>query len=154
MLAEIALAIEQSGLGHAARSTLWLYPAANLLHVLGVALLVGGIAVFDVQVLRGRWDVADIGRSAIPVAATGLAIQVVSGAILFTAEASALIGNPAFWTKIAAMGLGLANVLLFHALYGRALRRDAAIRGARPLAAVSLLCWVVALIAGRAIAYV
>ncbi len=45
-------ALEQSSLGAAARGSAWLYPLANVSHVLGAALLVGAIATFDIQVIR------------------------------------------------------------------------------------------------------
>ena len=48
-------AMQDSELGRIARSSSWLYPLANLIHVLGAALLVGAIAAFDVRVLlRGH----------------------------------------------------------------------------------------------------
>ncbi len=46
--------IEFSQLGAMARRGVWLYPAANTLHVLGAALLVGAILVYDIRILRGR----------------------------------------------------------------------------------------------------
>ena len=54
MIQELLAAFEASGLGHTARNSVWLYPLANLVHVLGAALLVGSIAVFDILVLRRR----------------------------------------------------------------------------------------------------
>jgi hypothetical protein len=68
-------ALEQSGLGVAARGSAWLYPLANLAHVLGAALLVGAIATFDVQLLRGAPHPRTTYRAAMPVAAIGLALQ-------------------------------------------------------------------------------
>ena len=147
------LAFEQSGLGHAARSTTWLYPLANLVHVLGAALLVGAIAVFDVQVLRKAADLRAMGRATIPLAAFGVALQVASGIVLLSAEASTLVRNPAFQFKMAVLILGLANIALFHGSFDGRLKQGAPLDGARALAAISLGCWVLVLLAGRAIAY-
>ena len=69
--AELMLADEQSGLGHAARSTSWLYPLANLTHVLGASLLVGAIAVFDLQVLRSAGHVRALARATLPPVSAG-----------------------------------------------------------------------------------
>ena len=44
-------AIEMSALGQAMRQWLWLYPAVETVHLVGVALLFGSIAVFDLRLL-------------------------------------------------------------------------------------------------------
>lgn len=154
MIAELAGALEGSALGQVARASSWLYPLMNLAHVLGAALLVGGIAVLDVAVLRRLREAGPIGRIAIPLAAFGIALQVLSGVVLLAAEATALVRNPAFLAKMGLVVLGLANVALFHRAFGGDLRAGLTLDGARPLAAVSLTAWVLALLAGRAIAYV
>jgi hypothetical protein len=151
-LAEWMLILERSDFGQTARSSVWLYPFANLVHVLGAALLLGAIATFDVAVLRRLPSVNDFARVAIPIAALGLLLQIASGSVLLAAEASALVRNPAFQIKMVMLLLGLANVAVFHALASGRLRQGD-FRRARPLAALSLVVWVVVLLAGRTIAY-
>lgn len=153
-LFEWMLSLERSGFGQAARSTVWLYPLANLVHVLGAALLLGSIATFDIAVLRRMPAAAVLGRVAIPIAAFGLLLQLLSGSVLLAAEASALVRNPAFQLKMAMLLLGLANIALFHVLFGSGLDRGGGVDRARPFAALSLAVWVVVLLAGRAIAYI
>ena len=154
MYLELLAGLESSWLGHAGRHSAWLYTAANLLHVLGAAFLVGGIMVFDLKVLaehgRNAWEV---GRYAIPLAAVGLALQVPTGTLLLAVEARALGVNPAFILKLGFIALGLVNVGLFHARFGRALRKGAIPPQARLYALVSLAAWILALLAGRLIAY-
>jgi hypothetical protein len=156
MIQEFLAAYEASSLGHAARQTVWLYPLANLAHVLGAALLVGSIAVFDILVLRRRYAVAATAASvAIPLAAAGFALQAVSGIVLFSAETTAVGRNPAFLFKMVFLVIGLANVVAFHAYR----RMDAlAVEGGLPAtirlsAMVSIGVWILVLLAGRAIAY-
>jgi hypothetical protein len=152
-IAGLMTAFEQSALGHAARGTAWLYPLVNLLHVLGAALLVGGITIFDIQVLRRRRDVRAIWLAAFPITAIGLLLQAGSGTVLLSAEATTVARNPAFQFKMAMLALALVNVAAFHWRFGRALRTGASIEGAYALALVSLVAWVLVLLAGRAIAY-
>lgn len=152
--AELMRAYEQSGLGHAARSTTWLYPMANLIHVLGASLLVGAIAVFDLQVLRRAGNMRALARATLPLAALGLVVQLVTGIVLLSAEATTMVLNAAFRFKILMLVLGLINVAIFHWRFGHLLRKDATSDSARPLAAISLGSWVLVLLAGRAIAYV
>jgi hypothetical protein len=154
MYPDLLAALEDSWLGHTARHSAWVFTIANLLHVLGAAFIVGGIAVFDLKVLteRGRqaWQV---GRIAIPLAAAGLALQVPTGIVLLAVEARALGINPAFYAKMAFIALGLVNVALFHARFGIVLRKDALPSDAGIYALASLLAWILALLAGRMIAY-
>jgi hypothetical protein len=153
MYAEWLAWLEQTGLGHLARHSAWLFMIVNVLHVLGAALVVGGIAVFDLNVLLDRKDAAATGRIAIPLAALGVLIQVPTGVTLLAVEARALGVNPAFYAKMAFIALGLVNVAVFHARFGSAMGKLPLPPSARPFAMVSLAAWVLALIAGRMIAY-
>jgi hypothetical protein len=154
MYLDLLGALEHSWIGHTARHSAWTFTIANLLHVLGAAFVVGGIAVFDLKVLveqgRNAWQV---GRYAIPIAASGLALQIPTGLILLAAEARALGVNPAFYAKMAFIALGLANVILFHVRLGGVLRKDKLPPDARAYVVVSLVAWIVVLLAGRMIAY-
>jgi hypothetical protein len=149
----LLVAYEASALGAAARGTVWLYPVANLLHVLGACLLLGAVAVFDVAVLRRNQAALAIGRVALPIAAAGLVLQLLTGLVLFAAEATTMAYNPAFLAKIAALVVGIANLALFHRRYGTAMRLGEIPQGAGTLAVVSLGAWTVAVLAGRGIAY-
>jgi hypothetical protein len=146
-------ALEQSSLGAAARGSAWLYPLANLSHVLGAALLVGAIATFDIQVLRRAKNVGVIARAVTPVAAFGLALQVVSGVVLLAADAMPVVVNSAFQFKMAMFALGLINVAAFRWHFGGKLRAEAPLDGAAGFAALSLASWLLVLLAGRFIAY-
>lgn len=151
---EALSALEQSGLGHLARHSAYAFTIANVLHVLGAAFLVGAIAVFDLGLIARRFeDAARVGRIAIPVAAGGLALQVPTGLVLLAAEARALGTNPAFYAKLLFIAVGLLNVAAFHARFRPSLRKGLVDPGARALGLVSLGAWVLALAAGRMIAY-
>jgi hypothetical protein len=146
-------ALEHSALGHVARHSAWTFTIANVLHVIGAALVLGGIAVFDIQVLLRRgWVAAQTGRVAIPLAAFGLAIQIPTGLVLLAAEASALGRNPAFYAKLAFIALGLLNLAFIHVRFRDSLRMEVP-DGARAFAAISLLAWTATVVAGRMIAY-
>jgi hypothetical protein len=146
-------ALEHSSLGEAARGTGWLYPLANMAHVLGAALLLGAIATFDIHVLRGGGSVRTVARAVIPIAAFGLLVQAASGLVLLSADAMPVVVNPAFQFKMAMLVLGLLNVALFRWRFVSALKKDTPLDGAHGLAAVSLASWTLVLLAGRFIAY-
>jgi hypothetical protein len=147
-------ALEQSSLGAAARGSAWLYPLANMSHVLGAALLVGAIATFDIQLLRRANNVGIIARAVTPVAACGLALQVASGTVLLAADAMPVVVNPVFQFKMAMFALGLINVAVFRWRFGGGLKAHIPLEGATWPAALSLASWLLVLLAGRFIAYV
>ncbi|MBP2299211.1 hypothetical protein [Azospirillum picis] len=151
------VALETSGLGEALRQSVWVYPLVEVLHILGLALLVGAVAAFDLRLLGVgcRLPASPLSRLLLPVAATGLALTVPTGTLLFISEATALAANPAFLAKMALLVLALANIALFHHGAGRTI---AAWDGrpppmARVAGAVSLALWVGVLALGRLIAY-
>jgi hypothetical protein len=146
-------ALEQSSLGAAARGSGWLYPLANMSHVLGAALLVGAIVTLDVQVLRRASNAGIIARAVTPVAACGLALQVASGTVLLAADAMPVVVNPVFQFKMAMFALGLINVAAFRWRFGGGRKAEIPLDGARWPAALSLASWLLVLLAGRFIAY-
>ncbi len=54
-------ALEASGLGQAMRQWLWLYPSVETVHIVGIGLLFGSIAVLDLRLLGFRQK--HLGRS-------------------------------------------------------------------------------------------
>jgi hypothetical protein len=63
-----------------------------------------------------------------------------------------VVVNPAFQFKMAMFAPGLANVAAFRWRFRGALAKDTPIEGAMKLAAISLISWVLVLLAGRFIA--
>jgi hypothetical protein len=129
----------------------WGYPIVLTLHSLGMALVVGIIFVFDLRILGLGSRVAVRAVDAFfPLAWLGLAVNAMSGTLLFLANYTAFLHNTAFLTKIA---------LLFAAAICTWLlaRRDDLEFGitdaARALAAASLLLLLGAITAGRIIGY-
>jgi len=149
-----AVWLEASGLGEVARNSLWLYPIASVLHVLGIAVLVGGILAFDLRVLGAARQIplAAAARLLLPLARGGFAVAVVAGLVMLAADATHLAANPAFFVKAMLLLAACANVVLFHAI----LPRDLAMPTGgfvRASAAGSAVLWLSVAASGRAIAY-
>jgi hypothetical protein len=155
MAQDLLAAFEASMLGQVARSSTWFFPLSNLAHVLGAALLVGAIAVFDIMLLRQRYEAAAaISGSALTVACIGATLLVLSGPVLLSAEATAIGRNPVFLVKLTLISAALFNI---SAYYGSAWRQKITHgfpRHARVHAGISLGLWVCVLLAGRLIAYI
>lgn len=152
-----AAAIEASGLGEAMRSSAVLYPAANVLHLVFIILLVGPIVALDLRLLGlgRRIDAAALDRYLTRFAYVALPMIVVTGFALFSADATALAGNTAFRSKLLLVALGLANALVFRLLWRRGLGGwDVAPPPlARLQSAGSVAIWLGAVASGRLIAY-
>jgi hypothetical protein len=151
------LALQESALGHAMRSSPLLYPLAEILHILGFVVLVGSILVLDLRLLglaRGL-PLQPLARFLLPLSRVGFALAVAMGILLFSADASHVVRNPAFQVKALLIALALVNVAIAHAGPWRGLagwEREAPV-AARLTAAGSLVLWLGAVCAGRLIAY-
>jgi hypothetical protein len=152
-------ALEASWFGAGVRQSVWLYPLANVTHVLAVVVFFACVAIMDVRLLGGFAATAP-GRliaKARTAAAIAFLVVAASGFLLFAAEASHLALNRVFQFKVALIALGLCNVLLFEWIVrprvvwlapGERLP-DAA----RASALASLAAWLAIVICGRSIAY-
>ncbi|MCK6430102.1 hypothetical protein FBR04_08055 [Betaproteobacteria bacterium PRO7] len=151
--------LESTAFAAAMRQWLWLYPIVEIVHITGIALLVGSIAMFDLRILglSRALPVRGLARHLLPWTLTGFAIVAASGAMMFTAHATEFWSNPAFAVKLALIGLAGANALAFHlGPYAAVDRWDTAAAAPAPAkaaAALSLLLWLGTIACGRLLAY-
>ena len=146
--------IEQQPLVRALATSEWAYPLVSTLHLLGIALLIGGIAAVDLRLI-GVWRhgfeplmLARLRR----IAAIGLGMAIVTGAALFSVRGSEYIENPWLLRKWAFVAAGVVNALAFAAwARGATVVLDGP--RARATGAVSMGCWLGALVCGRWIAF-
>lgn len=154
---EIVAAIEGSPLGEVARGGGALYPVANLLHIIALTLLIGGIGAVDLRLLGfGRaLPLPALSRFLTPFAVAGLLLFFATGLFLFASDGQSLIQSPIFLAKMVGLALGLANAVAFNAVYkSRLYEWDAAPPLAGRLMAIgSLLIWLTVASLGRFIAY-
>jgi hypothetical protein len=156
-------ALEASALGQAMREWLWLYPSVETVHLIGIGLLFGSIAILDLRLLglSRALPVRLLARHVLPWTAASFILIVPSGFLMFTAHASEFIESPVFVLK---MGLILAaglNAALFHAMVSPSrdvwdsdgMRKLGPPPSARVSAAVSLLIWMSVIACGRLLAY-
>lgn len=153
-------AIERLPLAVAMRQELWLYPAVEIVHILGFVTLVGSVIVFDLRVLgltKGL-PVRALARHVLPWSFGALLLIVPSGLLMFIAHAGDLIGNTAFVIKMSLLFGAALNAALFHAgVFRGAAAWDtgsAAPMVAKLHAVISLLIWISVIACGRLLAYV
>jgi hypothetical protein len=133
----------------------WLWPLGEILHFIGLSMLVGIAGVLDLRMLgvaKGL-PLAPLQRL-IPFAVAGFLINMITGFLFFTGDPFQYIHNYAFWLKMLFIALAGVNVLVFYAL-GLSRRievvgpgQDVPL-GAKITAAVSLFLWVGVMFWGR-----
>ena len=148
-----AAAIEASQAGIFARGSPWVYPVANLLHLLGLILLVGAIGILDLRI-AGTFPalpLVPLSRALTPLAVAGLVLMALSGPVLFAADAVALSRSATFGWKLALIAVALANALAFRLLWRNGEAEPSATLRLMAVVSLTLWLWIAAL--GRLIAY-
>jgi hypothetical protein len=116
-----------------------LFPILEAIHVMGLALMVGTIAIVDVRVL-GRHPLGTLASELAPWTWAGFALMLITGALLFFSNAARYVRNPGFLVK---MGF-LVLALIVHCTAHRKSTRFAAL--------LSLVLWSCVVISARFIA--
>jgi hypothetical protein len=156
-IAPLAASLEASSMAAWLRGSTWAYPAANLVHLLGLTLLIGPIALLDLRLLGAgrRFVLVDVSAALTPWAITGLLILMSSGCLLFSADAVPLHKNPILQFKLGTIALALANAMVFRHLWTYRLADwdNRPPLAGRIQAALSLALWPAAGTLGRLLAY-
>jgi hypothetical protein len=146
-------ALQESNFAALIRNSTYIYPIANITHVVAVVAFFGVVATMDLGMLRKFSGISarELVVRLRSIAFGILIVIVLAGSILFAAEATALARNVAFQLKMAAILLALLNVGLNTwslRAYGES---SFAVRFS---AGFSLVAWLVIAALGRSIAYV
>jgi hypothetical protein len=150
------VALEQSGFAASIRQSTWLYPAANIGHIVSLTFFAGAIAVMDVRLLGGLAATAPARASAqlCPRRARGHGNDRRCAVL---GRASHLAVNRAFQLKAVLVAAGLANIAIYEFWARRAVERlqpgAPMPPGAKIAGACSLGIWVAVAACGRSIAY-
>lgn len=153
--------LEHTSVGAAIRQSLWLFPAIETLHLLGMAALVATITALDLRLLGWTAKAQPISKLAarlIPLAWLSFAVQFVTGVLLFSSEAVKIYGNPAFRLKMILLLVAGVQAVAFQMLTSKKLPawdgRPTLPAGAKAMGASSILLWAAIVTAGRFIGFV
>ena len=130
----------------------WAYPALEMVHISGIALLLGNLVMLELRVfgLGAGLAVKELARLSLGLALTGFAMAAASGLLMFASRAVELLGNRIFTLKMLLLLAAACNAAWFHGR-GSLDKLDAF---ARVQMVVSTLIWLAVLACGRWIAYV
>lgn len=136
----------------------WTWPLFEILHYLGLTLLLGSVALFDLRVLGLAKGIAPSAlHRLIPFGIAGFGINVATGLAFFAGFPEQYAYNPAFRIKLAVMLLAGINIGVFYTAVFRRVRELPADADAPALAklitGISLASWLIVLVAGRLITF-
>jgi hypothetical protein len=149
-----AEAIQQSALAVWVKQAPGVFPTIEALHIIGFAVLVGSVVVYDLRALGlGRAISAQaLAKLALPISLASLLVVLPTGFLMFIGAASDLIANRAFVWKMGLLLVAGTNAGLYHMLYREA--NGEPWRLAKVQAGASILLWCAIITCGRWIAYV
>lgn len=133
------------------QSSSWAYPSLEVVHIAGIALLLGNLALLELRVFGygAALPVHALARLSLSLAVIGFALAATSGLLMFATQPDELLSNRAFTLKILLLFAAGSNAAWFHAR--RSLTRLDTM--ARVLMFTSTMIWLSVLTCGRWIAY-
>ena len=127
------------------------YPALEVVHITGIALLLGSLVLLELRVwgLVPELPLRPLARLALSVTLAGFGLVACSGLLLFAAHPAEMLSNRAFLIKLGLVHLAAVNAAWFHG-------RDSLGKCdglARAQTVLSSGIWLAAIVCGRWIAY-
>jgi len=151
--------LENTQFSDSVRNELWGWPLVLTAHVLGTGLVIGFILIIGLRLL-GLFDLLPYAslKRMFPIIWAALALQLVSGFILWMTKPSQYLADVAFLLKVLLVVVGTGLTL---SLYGTVTREapswdtkgGAVSSRAVTFVTATLVVWCAALIAGRLTAY-
>lgn len=132
-------------------SSAWAYPALEVVHLSGIALLMGNLMLLELRVfgLGAALPVRELARLSLGLALAGFSLAAVSGLLMFASQPAELLANRAFSLKMLLLLAAACNAGWFHGR-GSLHKLDGL---ARAQMLLSTLIWLAVLVCGRWIAY-
>lgn len=147
--------LESTAVARLVQESMWGYPIVLSAHAVGMAILVGIVLMINFRVLGFATAVPTASlRIMFKVAMVGLIINVISGTVLFTANADAFYESNPFRIKIVLLVIGGTLLAVLHRrIFGNGVSTGKLEDSTRMIAGISVLVWLGVITAGRLIAY-
>ena len=159
-LLPLAEQLEQTRLGSAIAESDYAFPIIEGVHLIGLSIAIGLLFITDLRladVVLKRVPAAVVLKQLLPWVLGGFVAILFTGGLLFTAEASAMLNNPAFAFKLVFIAIAAVNAAYFEFVIAR---RPGVLEGAGALPAsvrmagiASLTLWGLVILCGRLIPY-
>ncbi len=129
----------------------WAYPALEVVHIVGIALLLGSLVLLELRVWGAAPElpVPALARLSLTLSVGGFVLAALAGLLMFGSQPLELLANRWFLVKMGLLMVVGTNAAIFHARGGLQ-QLDG---WARAQTLVSLGLWLGIIICGRWIAY-
>jgi uncharacterized membrane protein len=152
--------LQETALATRIRDSLLLFPLLESIHVIGLALVFGTIAIIDLRLLGAASTQRSFNRMASDIFTwtwAAFAVTAITGVLMFITNATVYFHNAYFRAKIVLLVLAAINVLVFELTARRTVRHwdraASAPPAGRAVAAVSLVIWLAIIFTGRMIGF-
>lgn len=137
----------------------WIWPAAETIHFVGLALILGCVGLFDLRLMGffRRFSIAAV-RDLMPFAIVGFLLNLVTGVTFLIGHPEQYVHNRSWWLKVAFLVAAGVNAFIFETTVSK--QAMAVGEGAdTPVAAkviglVSLVSWLGVLYWGRMLPFI
>jgi len=159
MLVTLAQTILGSPLNQWVSETYWLWPVLEIIHFLGLSLLLGGLIVIDLR-MAGHFRAFNPAAThrLIPLVLLGFGLNLTTGILFIFGDPMRYAINIGFQIKMILVGLAGLNALLYYWKLNTVVAGWSADTPSTPLAKTvayaSLAVWTGVLLCGRLIPYV
>jgi len=153
--------LSQTPISMTFQSVQWIIPMVQSVHILAIAIVMSSVIMVDLRLmgLMGHTQsISGLARRFLPWVWWSLAVLLVTGAVLITAEPRRDLLNPVFQAKMALLVVAMAVTAIFQTAVARNMEiwdlSPKKRAGAWVTAVLSLLVWTAIIGCGRWIAYV
>lgn len=151
--------MQTTSLSHAIVSYLWVWPAAESAHFIGLALIIGTVGFFDLR-LAGAFKSVPVSAAhdLMPFALVGFAVNGLTGLIFLIGHPEQYAHNVAWWWKVACLALAGVNAVVFEFTIGKrtvqlGAGEDTPV-AAKAIGVISILAWFGVLFWGRMLPFI
>lgn len=153
---DLLAAVEASRLAASIRNSLYLFPLIESLHVIGLSMVFGTIAIIDLRLLgiaSTRRPFTSIASDTLKWTWVAFVVTAATGLLMFSTNAEVYFYNFYFQTKMALIAVSGINMLMFELTARRSVdrwdRNASAPSAGKAVAVVSLLLWISVIFLGR-----
>ncbi len=152
--------LQDTALAEFVSRSLWAYPFLESVHLIGLAFVVGAVAMLDLRLigLSRALPIRGLAAHILPWVRFAFILVTISGILLYISDAEYYTFKVVFWVKIGLIVIAGLNAFLFHrGIYNEVdnwNENNKAPARVRVTGAVSLFVWMGVIVAGRLLAYI
>ncbi len=146
---------DATALGAGVRNSMWLFPAIEAIHLLGLCVLGGSLLVVDLRLLGvglKRQTISELADQVGRWLAGAIVVMAVTGILLFLSEAVKCYYNQSFWVKMTTLPIALLFTFTVRSRITHTGGIDTSVR-TRLVGATSIALWFTVAAAGRWIGF-